>query len=96
MRFCEVNIKVVWVIWIEFETRHFAKLSIYLGYMMKGLNYTEILYTKRLMKPVDFLNIWMVMMVAEVRSWSININIFLIELIYIYCQYVKDLIGHTQ
>ena len=61
-QFWVVNIELVELIWIEFESRHFAKLSIYSRYMMKGLNYTEILYNERLIKPIDLLNIWVVMM----------------------------------
>ena len=59
-----VNIEVVDLIWLEFESKHFFKLLIYSGYMIKGLNYTKILYTKRLIKPIDLLNIWVVMMVC--------------------------------
>ena len=80
----------------RFENRHCTKFSIYLGYMMKGLNYTKIQYTERLIKPLIFLTFGWSWWLARVCSWSMNINIFLIELIYIYCQYVKDLIGHAQ
>ena len=61
-RFWEVNIEAIGLMWIKFESRHYAELSIYLRYMMKGLNYTEILYTERLIKPIDLLNIEIVMM----------------------------------
>ena len=60
--FWDVNKEVMELIWIEFESRYFAKLSIYSGYMIKWLNYTDILYTKRFIKSIDILNIWVVMM----------------------------------
>ena len=42
--------------------RHYTMLMLYPGYMVKGLNYTKILYAERLIKSIDLFNIWMVMM----------------------------------
>ena len=63
-----VNMKVVESIWIDFENRHCTKFSIYSGYMMKGLNYTEILYTERLIKQLIFLIFRWSWWLARVRS----------------------------
>ena len=43
-------------------SKHCTMLMLYLGYMVKGLNYTKILYAERLIKPIDLFNIWVVMM----------------------------------
>ena len=43
-------------------SRHCTMLMLYPGYMQKGLNYIEILYPERLIKPIDLLNIWVVIM----------------------------------
>ena len=42
--------------------KHCTMLMLYPGYMVKILNYTKILYVKRLIKPIDFFNIWVIMM----------------------------------
>ena len=45
-------------------SRYYTMLMLYPRYMVKGLNYTEILYAERLIKPIDFLNIWVITMVC--------------------------------
>ena len=47
-------------------SRHCTMLMLYLGYMVKGLNYIKILYVERLIKPIDLFNIWVVM----IAYWS--------------------------
>ena len=54
-QFWDVNMEVVELIWIEFESRHFVKLSIYSGYMMKRLNYIKILTLKGWSNQLIFL-----------------------------------------
>ena len=46
-------------------SRHYTMLMLYSGYMVKGLNYIEIMYAERLIKPIDLLNIWVVMMACK-------------------------------